>query len=701
MGIEIIGKLTQKNNGDFKLVDLENVDYDGTGKNAKQEIEKKIEDVKNSLDAPTIKSDIQDLKDNKINLIEDETSMEGISDTEHDTLETKDKRIIGAINEVNSQCKDIAKQTITTDERTKLINLENYDDTEIKNDIQTQKARIDNFTSLKEGSTTGDAELIDARIGADGTTYNNVGTAIRSQFRRLNEVKQSYYEKVEEFNRDNFTCWGGYSTVKENDGTFTFSYTNNQTSKNYPVLHYYPGNKLIEQHSYYIAMDILLIECSSEALATENQLTIGNFMILGDNETSKKMFTEEKKQMKYKLNEKTTVKCKVAFVNAKNYEYTKASLSISLTDYGIPVGASFKINISNLCLVDLTKNNLTYDEMDALFESHKYDNASSYFDITVGNSKVADKLKDFNKEEYVRKDEFNKEEYVPKIVCYGDSLTMGAGWESHSPDNIKRGYPEFLAELSGMTVLNCGIGGDKCQDIFARLGSEPIIVNNITIPASTTPVDLGTPLQTILGKEFKSDLKYNSNEPYKINPCTINGVEGKITRPEGTNYYFTRTTAGKEVVVNRPSIVTTYGMKELRNPDDIYVIYAGQNGGFTDADDLIQQLKCAIDYIGCDKYLVIACQTDYNDQRWDGIYTKFKNEFRAKFLDLRAYMVEYGLQDAGLTPTEQDTTDISNGTIPSSLKKDGDHIHFNYYGYKIFGNLVYKRLKELYPQHVK
>ena len=48
MGIEIIGKLTQKNNGDFKLVDLENVDYDGTGKSAKQELEKKIEEAKNS-----------------------------------------------------------------------------------------------------------------------------------------------------------------------------------------------------------------------------------------------------------------------------------------------------------------------------------------------------------------------------------------------------------------------------------------------------------------------------------------------------------------------------------------------------------------------------------------------------------------------------------------------------------------------------
>ena len=227
MGIEIIGKLTQKNNGDFKLVDLENVDYDGTGKNAKQEIEKKIEDVKNSLDAPTIKSDIQDLKDNKINLIEDETSMEGISDTEHDTLETKDKRIIGAINEVNSQCKDIAKQTIiegdkiylaksdgtkldkgtelpiqevdlssyvkkengksliTDAERNKLTNLENYDDTSIKNDMQIQKTRMDTFTSLKEGSTTGDAELVDGRIGADGITYNNIGDNIRNNNKRL------------------------------------------------------------------------------------------------------------------------------------------------------------------------------------------------------------------------------------------------------------------------------------------------------------------------------------------------------------------------------------------------------------------------------------------------------------------------------------------------------------------------------------
>lgn len=110
MGIEIIGKLTQKNNGDFKLVDLADVDYDGTGKSAKQELEKKIEEAKNSstpYDDTEIKTDIETLKDNQVNLVEDETSMEGIKGNEYPTLTTQDKTLIGGINEVNAQCKDI------------------------------------------------------------------------------------------------------------------------------------------------------------------------------------------------------------------------------------------------------------------------------------------------------------------------------------------------------------------------------------------------------------------------------------------------------------------------------------------------------------------------------------------------------------------------------------------------------------------
>lgn len=56
------------------------------------------------------REDIETIKENQINLVEDDTSMEGISDSVHDTLTTDAKKIIPAINEVNDKVKDIAKQ---------------------------------------------------------------------------------------------------------------------------------------------------------------------------------------------------------------------------------------------------------------------------------------------------------------------------------------------------------------------------------------------------------------------------------------------------------------------------------------------------------------------------------------------------------------------------------------------------------------
>lgn len=47
--------------------------------------------------------------------------------------------------------------------------------------IAVNSSRIDSFTALGSGSTTGDAELIDGRIGYDGFTYSNIGDAIRKQ----------------------------------------------------------------------------------------------------------------------------------------------------------------------------------------------------------------------------------------------------------------------------------------------------------------------------------------------------------------------------------------------------------------------------------------------------------------------------------------------------------------------------------------
>ena len=54
--------------------------------------------------------------------------------------------------------------------------------------VDVNSARIDTFTQLTDGSTTGDAELMDIRVAADGEIYPTAGDAVRAQVTTLTDA---------------------------------------------------------------------------------------------------------------------------------------------------------------------------------------------------------------------------------------------------------------------------------------------------------------------------------------------------------------------------------------------------------------------------------------------------------------------------------------------------------------------------------
>lgn len=101
------------------------------------------------------------------------------------------KALNNALTIVEGYAKELQDASVNLEEKytTRLNNFDSQLDKKAnQKELEIERKRIDSFTSLKEDSTTGDAELIDGRVGEDGITYENIGGAVRNQLKKVNQI---------------------------------------------------------------------------------------------------------------------------------------------------------------------------------------------------------------------------------------------------------------------------------------------------------------------------------------------------------------------------------------------------------------------------------------------------------------------------------------------------------------------------------
>lgn len=263
---------------------------------------------------------------------------------------------------------------------------------------------------------------------------------------------------------------------------------------------------------------------------------------------------------------------------------------------------------------------------------------------------------------------------IKEVICAGDSLTAGS-------------YPTHLQSLLGnnYSVIKAGVGGENSVTITGRLGGLPMLIQDkIIFKPDNTPITIN--LVNAYGKSCKP---LKQGDGY-VNPCYVQGIECTLS-PTGNVYNLTtKTPIENSIIIPAKTPLITSLM--TKNPY-ILCLWMGTNEGYDDGEDLANQYQSIIDYYGINKYLIIGLHGYITPEELKPIEDIMLKRFGAKFVNWREYACNQAIYDAGIEPAEEDTLAMSEGKCPPSLLRDS--IHLTDIGYKVFANLIYKRLVDL------
>lgn len=321
------------------------------------------------------------------------------------------------------------------------------------------------------------------------------------------------------------------------------------------------------------------------------------------------------------------------------------------------------------------------------------------------------------------KDMQTVEDYLPGIVCWGDSLTLGSSGNVSYPSVLKTYLDTYFCDIYdfrstilnaedyarlqwddykvSVPVVNMGAGPEDSNTILGRAGALPYVVGeDVTIPAGVEPVEIA------LRSENGSIVSPLTGGNAGVNNVFIGDVEGTLSIDSSDYYYssryryfFTRLTEGEETFMPAGTVVKTAATDLYR--DYIHVVWIGSYDTISNADELVQKVKTLLDRQtkNTDRYIVIGLcsvnQSIYGTYLMDSIDTAMMQAFGNRYINVRKYLVEDGLADAGISPTSEDRINISEGMIPRSFVTTSNTIDLNGKAYGVIGRLIYNRMESL------
>lgn len=314
--------------------------------------------------------------------------------------------------------------------------------------------------------------------------------------------------------------------------------------------------------------------------------------------------------------------------------------------------------------------------------------------------------------------------YMPGIVCWGDSLTAGSSGNVAYPYTLQKYIdahicdiydfrssltnPEDYAKVKGndykvsIPVVNMGAGQENAATILGRAGVAPYIIkSDFVIPAGKENVEV-----TFSSPDGKTVTPLTAGS-VGINLATIAGVQGTLTMVPSVNgstqneYLFMREEEGEAVPVKAGTEIITSAADQYT--DYIHIVWLGSYDTHWNASQIISDVTKLLSRQtnNPDRFLVIGPCTYGGGWRLESTFTldaidsAMMQAFGNRYINVRKYLIEDGLRDAGISPTKDDTTNLTRGFVPSSFQSNAAGADLNGVAYKLIGKLVYERMDRL------